>query len=621
MSDLSVLVRDALIHPYGGAGSVPGSRQVITTLPLLVNGVGSATLAADITLSMQVSPAGNTVVSTGRLLSGTAPIKINAGASATLAADVVISCDIFAGGAAGLVPTGSGGNAGLFLSGAGTWLAGAIAGVASITATAPLIASAATGAVTLSAALFTTVSSGLVPPSGGGTANFLRADGTFAPPVFGNAIRLQATHPGATDSGSGHIDGWFQADTAFTNSSNLSTRGATTFGVIQLEDTIGGALDIEAYNSTTTLAPGMTFRRGRGTALALASCSAGDWLAQISVGGIGTDASSHTNIQALLVLADVPLTAEVPIATRLKGGPFNDAISHHLWLTQAGTVLGRSLGTSIPTPTADIELRGSVAFKTVSKTANYTILARDTCVLVDASSADVAITLPSAAASAGRLLVIMRTDSGANAHFVSFVGTISGKVNPDLKVMESIWIQSDGTNWFVVGGKFEGAVDVNGNFSSNVTGVALTAFDQFITLPYLATSGDYLIEIFAAGDYSSNGSGTNQLNLLVRDKTNGRTFATSRTQTVTNGVSSESWTAHVVLRFRPATNSVMIRGEITLYDVGGGDKRMAMTPTTQVLNSGPFDLGLAAQWNNANAGNLIRQTYIAIRQTPLTQYP
>ena len=85
---------------------------------------------------------------------------------------------------------------------------GSAGGVTSVSATAPIQTSGSTGAITLSAALFGTSNSGVVPASGGGTTNYLRADGTWAAPpgtgissITGTAPITASTTSGATTVG------------------------------------------------------------------------------------------------------------------------------------------------------------------------------------------------------------------------------------------------------------------------------------------------------------------------------------------------------------------------------------------------------------------------------------
>lgn len=91
--------------------------------------------------------------------------------------------------------------------------------------------------------------------------------------------------------------------------------------------------------------------------------------------------------------------------------------------------------------------------QTVTKTADYTILGTEsdgeTNILVDASSNDVSITLPSASVLSNRFTNITRIDDSNND--VTIVGTVSGTTNPIIGYQYSSGrIVSDGTNYYFV---------------------------------------------------------------------------------------------------------------------------------------------------------------------------
>jgi hypothetical protein len=108
-------------------------------------------------------------------------------------AQITALLGIFTTSLQGVVPSSGGGTVN-FLRADGTWAAPAAAGggISTInTQAGPAITIASGGAsigiassantITISGNLFTPTTNGVVPASGGGTANFLRADGTFAP--------------------------------------------------------------------------------------------------------------------------------------------------------------------------------------------------------------------------------------------------------------------------------------------------------------------------------------------------------------------------------------------------------------------------------------------------------
>lgn len=70
-------------------------------------------------------------------------------------------------------------------------------------------------------------------------------------------------------------------------------------------------------------------------------------------------------------------------------------------------------------------------------------------IVFDATSNNVAATLPSAASHTGRRYTFVRRDSSANT--ATITGTVSGVANPTLAQYEAVTVISDGTNWLTVG--------------------------------------------------------------------------------------------------------------------------------------------------------------------------
>ena len=81
---------------------------------------------------------------------------------------------------------------------------------------------------------FTTTDAGTVPPSGGGTTNFLRADGTWAAPGGGGAVtRLTLTAPGST---------------GLEWSSTVADAGATASSKVSSALVLNSSLDENGYD-------------------------------------------------------------------------------------------------------------------------------------------------------------------------------------------------------------------------------------------------------------------------------------------------------------------------------------------------------------------------------------
>jgi hypothetical protein len=88
----------------------------------------------------------------------------------------------------------------------------------------------------------------------------------------------------------------------------------------------------------------------------------------------------------------------------------------------------------------------------VTKTAAYTATANDRTILVDATAAAVAITLPTAAAAfangVGQILTIKKIDASVNA---ATAGTADGGTVSLALQYAAVTVQSNGTLWYIIG--------------------------------------------------------------------------------------------------------------------------------------------------------------------------
>ena len=151
----------------------------------------------------------------------------------------------------------------------------------------------------------------------------------------------------------------------------------------------------------------------------------------------------------------------------------------------------------------------SITFGTVSKTSAYTATAADFLLHCDATSAAFTLSLPSAALHSGRIFVIGKSDSGANAVLVDGYGseTIDGVSGIYLYLQHDyITIQSDGTNWKLLSKTWQEAVisfTISGNLTATanaaaswpftwLTGRIIGAYAYVRTAP---TSADIIIDI------------------------------------------------------------------------------------------------------------------------------
>lgn len=93
------------------------------------------------------------------------------------------------------------------------------------------------------------------------------------------------------------------------------------------------------------------------------------------------------------------------------------------------------------------------AYSIVNQTANYTATSSDGTISVDATSAGVTITLPTAVGISGKIYVIKKVDSSANSVTVATTSsqTIDGSTTYTMGYQwQSITVQSNGSNWLII---------------------------------------------------------------------------------------------------------------------------------------------------------------------------
>lgn len=162
---LTLATVNANVGSFGLAGSVA---------QFVVNAKGLITSAVNVAISVAASAISDSTAAGRAML------------TALTAAAQTALLDVFTSGAKGLAPASGGGTTN-FLRADGTWTApggGAGTDLTYTDATRVLASSTGTDATL---PLMSSGNPGLVPASGGGTANFLRADGTFAAPGGGGS--------------------------------------------------------------------------------------------------------------------------------------------------------------------------------------------------------------------------------------------------------------------------------------------------------------------------------------------------------------------------------------------------------------------------------------------------
>jgi hypothetical protein len=113
-------------------------------------------------------------------------------------------------------------------------------------------------------------------------------------------------------------------------------------------------------------------------------------------------------------------------------------------------ILRGSVGIGTTEPNSKLQIGGSIALPLTTKTAAYTLTSNDYTVLGDATGAAFNLSLPTAVGITGRIYILKKIDSTANAVTVDPSGTetIDGAATVSLALQWSrITIQSDGANW------------------------------------------------------------------------------------------------------------------------------------------------------------------------------
>lgn len=263
--------------------------------------------------------------------------------------------------------------------------------------------------------VFTSTLNGLAPLSGGGTTNFLRADGTWTTPAGGGSVSSVSV---VTANG-------FAGTVANATSTPAITLTTSVTGILQ-----GNGTSISAATTTGTgsvvLGTSPTITLGNGTGLPLTT----------GVTGVLPLANGGTNANLTASNGALPYSTASAIAL-LAPGTSGQA------LVSAGAAAPVWSWPSVPTAV---------------KTTTYAIAASDTLVLVDASSASFTTTLPTAVGISGATIRIKRVDQTlANAVTLATTSsqTIDGVTTKTLATQYEEWaVVSDGSNWRVISHTF-----------------------------------------------------------------------------------------------------------------------------------------------------------------------
>jgi len=123
--------------------------------------------------------------------------------------------------------------------------------------------------------------------------------------------------------------------------------------------------------------------------------------------------------------------------------------THMLFVDGSNNTVG--VGTS--TPGSALHVNASFATAITGKTSDYTLAGGDHTILVDCSSGNVTLTLPTAVGCSGRMYIIKRIDNSANAANINSNGSeeIDGSTDSaSVPGQSSIVLQSDNSGWWKV---------------------------------------------------------------------------------------------------------------------------------------------------------------------------
>jgi len=115
--------------------------------------------------------------------------------------------------------------------------------------------------------------------------------------------------------------------------------------------------------------------------------------------------------------------------------------------TEKVTILGSgNVGIGQTTPTSTLHVNGSLATVISLKTANYTLTASDHTVIFDGTT--LTATLPAASTCSGREYVLVNRNATALTTSIAFETLTTGVTSTTVTAASSVWIQSDGTNYY-----------------------------------------------------------------------------------------------------------------------------------------------------------------------------
>lgn len=109
-----------------------------------------------------------------------------------------------------------------------------------------------------------------------------------------------------------------------------------------------------------------------------------------------------------------------------------------------------NVGIGTTTPTSKLQTNGSFALPVLAATGNITLDATHATIRIDATTADVTVTLPAASTATGRVYTVIKSDASINKIIFSEAVQGNGFTFTQANLPGNYNIQSNGTNWVLI---------------------------------------------------------------------------------------------------------------------------------------------------------------------------
>ena len=427
--------------------------------------------------------------------------------------------------------------------------------------------------------LFTSVANGAVPASGGGTTNYLRADGTFAAPP-GTSSGITALTGDVTASGSGSV----AATVAKINGATLGTTTATSAHLLIADGSAWQSV-AESGDCTVSNAGAQTCTKTSGATFATSATTDTTSATNVTTGTLTLANNENANSHKIVNVTD-PSSAQ-DAATK----NYVDTVSSSLqpieavYAASTASITGTYLS-NVFTVTAT----GALSLDGTSPPANARVLLKDQT--DSPSGAHNGVYTVTVAGSVGVSPVLTRaTDytTAAQMNAGDLVPVINGTVNAVTSWLQTATITTVGTDalvfveWSYNPASFLLKANNLSDLASastartnlGLTSSATTANASINTVSTLVArdgSGN-----FSAGTITAALTGTASGNLTSASTLNGANLSAG---TVANGAIANGAVANL-----SGTNS----GDVSLGTFGTSPNAKGATISSQVVTMQPFD--------------------------------